>query len=84
MMRILNVVGVRPNLMKMAPIAGAIARRPGELSQVLLHTGQHYDQARHTSIDSSLQGSSTAEPTRKSTSSPTSAARCRPSSSTAG
>ena len=44
MVRILNVVGARPNLMKMAPIAGAIARRPAQLSQVLVHTGQHYDE----------------------------------------
>src|SRR6516162_9559289 len=44
MVRVLNVVDERPNLMKMAPIAGAIARRPAQLSQVLVHTGQHYDE----------------------------------------
>jgi len=43
--RILNVVGARPNFMKMAPIVAAIARRRGEVSQVLVHTGQHYDEA---------------------------------------
>lgn len=41
-MRILNVVGARPNLMKMAPLVTAMARYP-EIEQLLLHTGQHYD-----------------------------------------
>ena len=45
MVRVLNVVGARPNFMKMAPITAAIARRPDEISQVLVHTGQHYDEA---------------------------------------
>jgi UDP-N-acetylglucosamine 2-epimerase (non-hydrolysing) len=43
--KILNVVGARPNLMKIAPIMAAVGRRAGELSQVLVHTGQHYDDA---------------------------------------
>ncbi|MBN1136382.1 MAG: UDP-N-acetylglucosamine 2-epimerase (non-hydrolyzing) [Anaerolineae bacterium] len=43
-MRILNVVGARPNLMKMAPIVAEMARHP-EIEQTLLHTGQHYDKA---------------------------------------
>src|SRR5215813_2121240 len=45
MVKVLNVVGARPNLMKMAPIAAAIAQRPREISHVLVHTGQHYDEA---------------------------------------
>ncbi|HEY6397733.1 MAG TPA: UDP-N-acetylglucosamine 2-epimerase (non-hydrolyzing) [Solirubrobacteraceae bacterium] len=40
--RIVSVVGTRPNYMKIAPIAAAIARRE-ELEHVLVHTGQHYD-----------------------------------------
>jgi UDP-N-acetylglucosamine 2-epimerase (non-hydrolysing) len=43
--KILNVVGARPNFMKMAPIIGAINRRSNEISQTLVHTGQHYDEA---------------------------------------
>lgn len=43
--KILNVVGARPNFMKMAPIIAAINRRSGEISQTLVHTGQHYDEA---------------------------------------
>src|SRR5262245_15922729 len=45
MVKILNVVGARPNFMKMAPIIAAINRRPNEASQRLAHTGQHYDEA---------------------------------------
>ena len=45
MVRILNVVGARPNFMKMAPIIAAINRRSNEISQVLAHTGQHYDES---------------------------------------
>jgi UDP-N-acetylglucosamine 2-epimerase (non-hydrolysing) len=42
-MRVLSVVGTRPNLMKTAPIVAELERRGVE--QVLVHTGQHYDQA---------------------------------------
>jgi UDP-N-acetylglucosamine 2-epimerase (non-hydrolysing) len=45
MVKILNVVGARPNFMKMAPIIAAINRRSSEVSQTLVHTGQHYDEA---------------------------------------
>jgi UDP-N-acetylglucosamine 2-epimerase (non-hydrolysing) len=41
--KILLVVGTRPNFMKVAPIAGALAERSDEFSHVLVHTGQHYD-----------------------------------------
>lgn len=43
-MKILNVVGARPNFMKVAPIIKALERRGGEFSQLLVHTGQHYDE----------------------------------------
>lgn len=43
-MKIINVVGARPNLMKMAPIVAALARYPGSFKQLLVHTGQHYDE----------------------------------------
>ncbi|MEY4686495.1 MAG: hypothetical protein RIR76_518, partial [Verrucomicrobiota bacterium] len=42
-MLICNVVGARPNFMKMAPVIHALAARG--LPQVLVHTGQHYDPA---------------------------------------
>ena len=41
--KVLSVVGTRPNLMKAAPVAAALARRPDEFEHVLVHTGQHYD-----------------------------------------
>jgi UDP-N-acetylglucosamine 2-epimerase (non-hydrolysing) len=41
-MRILHVVGARPNFMKVAPVRSALATRNG-VHQVLIHTGQHYD-----------------------------------------
>jgi UDP-N-acetylglucosamine 2-epimerase (non-hydrolysing) len=41
--KILSVVGTRPNMMKIAPIAAELARRSDEFEHVLVHTGQHYD-----------------------------------------
>jgi UDP-N-acetylglucosamine 2-epimerase (non-hydrolysing) len=42
--RVLSVVGTRPNFMKIAPVARAIAAED-EIEHVLVHTGQHYDDA---------------------------------------
>ena len=41
-MRIINVVGARPNLMKIAPLMRAYAEHGG-IEPILVHTGQHYD-----------------------------------------
>jgi len=41
-MHILNVVGARPNLMKIAPLIEAMQKQD-DIPQQLLHTGQHYD-----------------------------------------
>jgi len=40
--KILHVVGARPNFMKVAPILAQLKKRPS-VEQVLVHTGQHYD-----------------------------------------
>ncbi len=40
-MKIASVVGTRPNFMKIAPVAEALARHG--LEHYLVHTGQHYD-----------------------------------------
>ncbi len=42
-MRILHVVGARPNFMKAAPVMRALEKRGA--TNVLVHTGQHYDRA---------------------------------------
>lgn len=41
-MKIVHVVGARPNFMKVAPVMSALKERRG-VEQVLVHTGQHYD-----------------------------------------
>jgi UDP-N-acetylglucosamine 2-epimerase (non-hydrolysing) len=41
-MKILHVVGARPNFMKVAPVIAALRGRL-EVQQILVHTGQHYD-----------------------------------------
>src|SRR5436189_71276 len=43
--RVLSVVGTRPNFMKIAPIAAELARRGDAFEHTLVHTGQHYDAA---------------------------------------
>jgi UDP-N-acetylglucosamine 2-epimerase (non-hydrolysing) len=43
-MRIVNVVGARPNFMKMAPLMREMRRHPA-LTATLVHTGQHYDES---------------------------------------
>src|ERR1700757_4652540 len=43
-MRILSVVGARPNFMKVAPIIKALGARPQHAQHYLVHTGQHYDE----------------------------------------
>ena len=43
-MKLLSVVGTRPNFMKLAPLAREFARRSG-FEHVIVHTGQHYDVA---------------------------------------
>jgi len=42
-MRILYVVGTRPNFVKTAPVIGALRARHPEGRHALVHTGQHYD-----------------------------------------
>jgi UDP-N-acetylglucosamine 2-epimerase (non-hydrolysing) len=44
MIRLLHVVGARPNFMKVAPVLRAVSVRNG-VDQALVHTGQHYDEA---------------------------------------
>jgi UDP-N-acetylglucosamine 2-epimerase (non-hydrolysing) len=43
-MKVVNVVGARPNFMKMAPIVEAMNAYPRAFDHLLVHTGQHYDE----------------------------------------
>src|SRR6185437_10796861 len=45
MLRVINVVGARPNFMKVAPIVAAMKERPDTFLPLVVHTGQHYDSA---------------------------------------
>lgn len=44
MLKVVHVVGARPNFVKIAPVMAAL-RAGGEITQYLAHTGQHYDDA---------------------------------------
>ena len=44
-MRLLHVVGTRPNFVKMAPVIAALRERFGADASIVVHTGQHYDRA---------------------------------------
>ena len=41
--RILTVVGARPQFVKAAAVSRAIKARGGEITEILVHTGQHFD-----------------------------------------
>ena len=42
-MRIVHILGTRPNVVKMAPVIAATRERFGDASSAIVHTGQHYD-----------------------------------------
>ncbi|MCD6172021.1 MAG: UDP-N-acetylglucosamine 2-epimerase (non-hydrolyzing) [Thermoplasmata archaeon] len=43
MIKVLGVVGARPNFMKIDPVFRVLEREPQKFSTFLVHTGQHYD-----------------------------------------
>ncbi len=43
-MKVFNIVGARPNFMKMAPIIEAMNKYRDDIQHLLVHTGQHYDE----------------------------------------
>ena len=44
-MRVVHVLGTRPNFVKMAPVIAAARERFGAEASTVVHTGQHYDRA---------------------------------------
>lgn len=54
MLKILNIVGARPNFMKIAPIVREMERRETDFLPLLVHTGQHYDAAMSDSFFTDL------------------------------
>ncbi len=55
MLKIINVVGARPNFMKIAPVIEEMRRRPNTMTPLLVHTGQHYDESMSDSFFEDLQ-----------------------------
>src|ERR1044072_2962546 len=55
MLRGINVVGARPNFMKVAPIMAAMKRRSQAFQPLVVHTGQHYDAAMSDSFFRDLE-----------------------------
>jgi UDP-N-acetylglucosamine 2-epimerase (non-hydrolysing) len=56
-MKIMSVVGARPNFMKIAPFVRAIEahnRNGGTIEHILVHTGQHYDRRMSTTFFEAL------------------------------
>ncbi len=43
-MKIISAVGARPNFMKVAPIHKAFKKYENEITHLICHTGQHYDE----------------------------------------
>lgn len=52
--KVLNIVGARPNFMKIAPIQREMLRRSDEFLPLIVHTGQHYDAAMSESFFADL------------------------------
>ncbi len=43
-LKVISVVGARPNFMKIAPIHRAFQKHQGAVEHLICHTGQHYDE----------------------------------------
>jgi UDP-N-acetylglucosamine 2-epimerase (non-hydrolysing) len=55
MLRIINVVGARPNFMKIAPVIDEMRHRSARIEPLLVHTGQHYDESMSDSFFEDLK-----------------------------
>jgi UDP-N-acetylglucosamine 2-epimerase (non-hydrolysing) len=43
-LRVMSIVGARPNFMKIAPIVAQLKAAPDVFTSTIVHTGQHYDE----------------------------------------
>jgi UDP-N-acetylglucosamine 2-epimerase (non-hydrolysing) len=55
MIKVISVVGARPNFMKVAPIHRAFQKVSDKVEHFLVHTGQHYDYAMSTAFFQDLE-----------------------------
>lgn len=44
MIRILTIIGARPQIIKAAALSRAVKQFQGQITEVIVHTGQHYDE----------------------------------------
>src|SRR5438105_3782888 len=44
MKKIISVVGARPNFIKVAPLHKAFQKYPEQITHLICHTGQHFDE----------------------------------------
>src|SRR3954464_2818357 len=51
-MKVVSIVGARPQFVKLAPVAAALSAAGHE--HVIVHTGQHYDDRLHRSLFADL------------------------------
>jgi UDP-GlcNAc3NAcA epimerase len=43
-MKIITIIGARPQIIKAAALSRAVEKRKSEISEIIVHTGQHYDE----------------------------------------
>ena len=55
MIKIISVVGARPNFMKVAPLDREFAKHKDKVQHLIVHTGQHYDAKMSDAFFSDLQ-----------------------------
>jgi len=53
--KVTHIVGARPNFMKVAPLMREVSRYPQKFDQLLVHTGQHYDEEMSKSFFNDLK-----------------------------